>query len=115
MTPTQKETIDAYTSGLKKLEELFENYNVPDFMQVTIDTPARLTTWCYSNDREKILSAVGEAFGTSDWTAEEDNRRIDWHKEVDGVQIRIYAANTIPVPPPRPVNPSEFPLLLCNQ
>jgi hypothetical protein len=69
---------------------------------------------CSDYSRTKVLQEWAEAFGMNDWTAEPDGTKIKWTRTFDGVKLIIYGAKELPVPEPRPVAVTEWPLQLTE-
>ncbi len=66
--------------------------------------------------KDKLLGYVGQAWGTAGWTRSDTFSRrnaFDWKKELDGIELTIYEAETLE-PISAPVPPSKFPLLLAE-
>ena len=70
--------------------------------------------FCYRDDRDELLNSIGDCFGKTGWVATRCGEDYNWEKVILGVTIRLYSVTSIPVEPPRPVDPKEFPLLLGN-
>lgn len=73
--------------------------------------------FCHSqSDRDTKLTEIGALLGTDGWTATVDRytaSQINWHKEVDGIVVKIYDAQGKPDQPSSwPVPPTAFPLQL---
>ena len=69
---------------------------------------------CADYTRTAILREFAEAFGMDDWVAESDGAKIKWTRTLDGVEMIIYNAKELPVPEPRPVAVTEWPLQLTE-
>jgi len=55
---------------------------------------------------------VGAIVGVDGWTRSLNVNHYDWHKDYDGVKLRIVEAEDVMVKPE--VKPQDFPLLLAD-
>lgn len=83
------------------------------YPQIVFHCPSELTPEATSN-RDRLLDLVGRWFGKDGWTRElayyKDS--FTWKKSIGEVRIEISHAEMVALPPNRPVDPRDFPILL---
>ena len=96
----------------KYFPDVYEYTWEPDFSDVTAP---RIVRQVYPNERDRILVDVAERLGSVGWTrvANEHAGAFDWTKSVDGVLIKIIAAEPYPAPVAQArVGSHDWPILL---
>lgn len=69
------------------------------------------------DDRNRVLSLLGEVFGTKGWirVLNYDRTNYNWTQRIDDVDITIVSAESVPTEEKSAVPPTAFPLLLKTQ
>ncbi len=122
-TPNKLEKqYDGMKAELEKLRAFLDSYGskIPDGLgNISLYNRAEFAVMLShraNSDRDRALQVVGDIFGREGWTAKPEygGQSFDWTKEIDGVRLNIYGAETLPKLEPMPVPPSKFPLQLAD-
>ena len=115
---------DAFATSVSKIVAFGLKYNdklpqeVQDIFSLSLDEEGvsiAASLQYRKSSREKFLALIGMVFGTQGWTYTEREEYLDWYRTIDGVLIKIYAAEDAP---PRlkdvPLPSNRFPIMLQN-
>lgn len=115
--------IDSWKAQAESMQRFADNYakKLPiGVAHASLDSyeggpKCSISTGYTAEGRTRALALAGEVFGTHGWvkTLNRDKDFYHWKREIDGVEVTIYKAESIPVEREnQPVPPAAFPIML---